>query len=506
MLRGYLELLRPANVVTAIADVLAGYAVAGRSAIPRRYPGWSAPRLCLYAGGVVLNDFFDRGWTRSNGRNGRSRVAESRQPTRAALGTTLLVLGVAAASQATRDALFVAVAIAAFVVLYDARTKRHPVAGPISMGLCRGLNLLLGVSASSRRVVGAAGPSGCSSVVYIAAVTAVSRGEVHGGRTVVATVALISLGGGRAGLLSGVVAGATTGRRSRRIVLVAALRVSRAASLLARGEGSATRRDTRSRESGRALAGPGRLGDQRVVRRAPLRGGRAGHGPCSGRARATVFGNVDDGCDPAGVPGSGSLSGLFHDRCVRAVQRFASGHRAQRARRSTGRLRPARTICRQRCWSSSIVESNGHIPGWSTRFAPIARRIGRRLTLAGPVLVVPGRRTHQERAATSRSHRRSDQRRRTLPAFLRRRHRRRGVLDVVGYAAATAHRGVRLIRVPTTVLSQDDSAIGVKNGVNAFGKKNYLGTFAPPFAVINDFAFSAHTRRIATGSAASPRR
>ena len=63
------------------------------------------------------------------------------------------------------------------------------------------------------------------------------------------------------------------------------------------------------------------------------------------------------------------------------------------------------------------------------------------------------------------------------------------VLDVAGFAAATAHRGVRLIRVPTTVLAQDDSAVGVKNGVNAFGKKNYLGTFAPPFAVINDFGF-----------------
>jgi 3-dehydroquinate synthase len=63
------------------------------------------------------------------------------------------------------------------------------------------------------------------------------------------------------------------------------------------------------------------------------------------------------------------------------------------------------------------------------------------------------------------------------------------VLDVVGYAAATAHRGVRLIRVPTTVLAQDDSALGVKNGINLFGKKNYLGTFAPAFAVINDFTF-----------------
>ena len=65
------------------------------------------------------------------------------------------------------------------------------------------------------------------------------------------------------------------------------------------------------------------------------------------------------------------------------------------------------------------------------------------------------------------------------------------VLDMAGYVAATAHRGVRLIRVPTTVLSQDDSGVGVKNGVNGFGAKNYLGAFAPPFAVINDFDFIA---------------
>jgi 3-dehydroquinate synthase len=65
------------------------------------------------------------------------------------------------------------------------------------------------------------------------------------------------------------------------------------------------------------------------------------------------------------------------------------------------------------------------------------------------------------------------------------------VLDVVGFASAMAHRGVRLVRVPTTVLAQDDSAIGVKNGINAFDKKNYLGAFAPPFAVINDARFLA---------------
>jgi 3-dehydroquinate synthase len=65
------------------------------------------------------------------------------------------------------------------------------------------------------------------------------------------------------------------------------------------------------------------------------------------------------------------------------------------------------------------------------------------------------------------------------------------LLDVAGFAAATAHRGVRHIRIPTTTFSQADSGVGVKNGLNVFGQKNFLGTFAPPFAVINDFDFLA---------------
>ena len=63
------------------------------------------------------------------------------------------------------------------------------------------------------------------------------------------------------------------------------------------------------------------------------------------------------------------------------------------------------------------------------------------------------------------------------------------VLDMAGYAAATSHRGVRLIRLPTTVLSQNDSGVGVKTSINRFGKKNFLGTFTPPYAVINDLDF-----------------
>jgi len=63
------------------------------------------------------------------------------------------------------------------------------------------------------------------------------------------------------------------------------------------------------------------------------------------------------------------------------------------------------------------------------------------------------------------------------------------ILDLAGYAAATAHRGIRLIRIPTTTLSQNDSGVGVKNGINFFGKKNFIGTFTPAYAVLDDFDF-----------------
>lgn len=65
------------------------------------------------------------------------------------------------------------------------------------------------------------------------------------------------------------------------------------------------------------------------------------------------------------------------------------------------------------------------------------------------------------------------------------------VLDMACFAATIAHRSVRAIRIPTTVLSQDDSGVGVKNGINFFGKKNFIGAFQPPFAVLNDSDFIA---------------
>lgn len=63
------------------------------------------------------------------------------------------------------------------------------------------------------------------------------------------------------------------------------------------------------------------------------------------------------------------------------------------------------------------------------------------------------------------------------------------VIDAVGLAVALLHRGARLIRMPTTVLGQDDAGVGVKNGIDFNGQKNFMGCFAPPFAVINDLAF-----------------
>jgi 4-hydroxybenzoate polyprenyltransferase len=87
----------------------------------------------------------------------------------------------------------VALAIAILVLLYDAWGKRHAATGPLNMGLCRAANLMLGVSAWPAALP-AAWPLGGIPLLYIGAVTLLSRGEVHGGRRGTALLALISLG------------------------------------------------------------------------------------------------------------------------------------------------------------------------------------------------------------------------------------------------------------------------------------------------------------------------
>lgn len=194
-----LVLTRPANVVTALADVLAGSAVAGVLAGGVLAAGWPAglgwlllATALLYAGGVVLNDVFDAAL---DARERPERPIPSGHVTRgtaAGFGALLLLGGVAASALASWAAAVLAAFIALAAVFYDALGKHHPVIGPLSMGLCRGANLMLGVS-----ILPAMLPARWFLIVlpvaYIAAITAVSRGEVHGGRRGTGVLALALL-------------------------------------------------------------------------------------------------------------------------------------------------------------------------------------------------------------------------------------------------------------------------------------------------------------------------
>lgn len=151
-----------------------------------------------------------------------------------------------------------------------------------------------------------------------------------------------------------------------------------------------------------------------------------------------------------------------------------------------GRLEPARV---HRVF---VVIDDGVASAWPDLGAEIAAYVGAnasRLRLAAePVLVAGGEAAKNDAEAVGRLQAR-------FHAAGLDRHSfvlivgGGAVLDMVGYAAATTHRGLRVVRVPTTVLGQNDSGVGVKNGVNALGTKNLFGTFAPPFAVVNDRRF-----------------
>ena len=129
-------------------------------------------------------------------------------------------------------------------------------------------------------------------------------------------------------------------------------------------------------------------------------------------------------------------------------------------------------------------------PGLALAIEAYAARHGARAELAAPPWSIPGGEAAKDGAVL-------DELVRRLAALRIDRHSfvlaigGGAVLDVVGYAAAILHRGVRCVRMPTTVLAQNDAGVGVKNGINAFGAKNFLGTFAAPFAVVNDSSFLA---------------
>ncbi|QKZ12627.1 UbiA-like protein EboC [Spirosoma sp. KUDC1026] len=184
MLKALLSLTRPANLVTAIADVLAGMAIAGYFLLSNPAPG-PVGLLCLatvglYGGGVVFNDIFD---AELDAIERPERAIPSGTVSKGAattLGVLLFAVGILATFWVNLTAGFLAIGITVASLVYDKYGKHHSLFGPINMGLCRGLNLLLGVSILPNEVLPWAWV-GLVPIVYIGAITMISRGEVHGG-------------------------------------------------------------------------------------------------------------------------------------------------------------------------------------------------------------------------------------------------------------------------------------------------------------------------------------
>lgn len=188
MLKSLLQLMRPANLVTAVADVLAGLSLAALtgsfSPLATEQPIWLllVSTIGLYGGGVVLNDVFDAELDAierperaiPSGRVGLGQAAT--------LGVGLLVLGIVLAFVYSPAAGGLAALIAGLAVFYDRFGKHISWFGPVNMGLCRGGNLLLGVAAAGTAAVQSLWWLAVIPVIYIAAITMISRDEVHGGK------------------------------------------------------------------------------------------------------------------------------------------------------------------------------------------------------------------------------------------------------------------------------------------------------------------------------------
>lgn len=190
---GYLRLMRPANIVTAIADILAGVAISGyfiNVSFATLTLDFTLPVVCLclatiglYGGGVVFNDVFDATLD-STERPERPIPSGVITKTQAIiLGSYLLLVGILAAFSVGRLTGYpgwLAIGVAVSALVYNKWGKHQHVLGPFNMGLCRGLNLLLGISIVPDALA-AYWWMGFIPILYIAAVTNISRGEVHGG-------------------------------------------------------------------------------------------------------------------------------------------------------------------------------------------------------------------------------------------------------------------------------------------------------------------------------------
>ncbi len=187
----YLQLTRPANVITAIADIWAGFAIAGAwdyMGINWMYGDqqfwwnllWlSLSTIGLYAGGVAFNDVADAELDAVE--RPERPIPSGRASKRSAflMSALLLLFGIVCAFQVNQGAGFLSIAVGACAVLYDYWGKHQRIFGPINMGLCRSGNLLLGVSVAPE-VLEKIWPIGILPLIYVAAITMISRGEVHG--------------------------------------------------------------------------------------------------------------------------------------------------------------------------------------------------------------------------------------------------------------------------------------------------------------------------------------
>jgi 4-hydroxybenzoate polyprenyltransferase len=190
----HLVLMRPANIITAIADIMLGFAASGsillllqqEQAFTLEHPllrplYWLVlSTIGLYGGGVVFNDVFDTDLDRVERPERPIPSGAASRTSATLLGTLLLIGGIGAAFQVSMLSGALAVVIAIMALVYDALGKHHPILGPINMGLCRGLNLLLGISAIPANL-DVYWYLAFIPIVYIAAITTISRGEVHGG-------------------------------------------------------------------------------------------------------------------------------------------------------------------------------------------------------------------------------------------------------------------------------------------------------------------------------------
>lgn len=198
MLKGYLQLMRPANIITAWADILLGYAAAGAVTMETHLDFVALSWLILattglYGGGVVFNDVCDAELDAVERPerplpSGRSSLLGA-----ILLGTTLLAIGIIAAAMVSKLSAILAAIVATTALLYDKWGKHKTVFGPLNMGACRGGNLLLGVSAIPE-AVGDRWYLALIPIIYIAAITAISQGEVRGGKKTTGIVAIALIG------------------------------------------------------------------------------------------------------------------------------------------------------------------------------------------------------------------------------------------------------------------------------------------------------------------------